>query len=519
MVKKILSATLVLALALSVVGTLQMTSFAAATVTIDDMPGAVVRSQDFDGTGENSVEGKTLTQLGYTESDTGAYQVSDFQIVTVEKDGNASNKSVVAAARVAYSYATAEEKAQIDTGAYKLGTVNAMYLSTGEGATKREYLITKDTSEKKSWYNVDGVTPTVADGVTTYAEKNSLRTNAKNMWFYANGNPYLCLEAGKDTGSLAEAAQSTLSIPAPAVEKDGTGRIKGVITYSFNTMNPRLDTWNGEDGQAFLISGIGATNQFYFRKEYIRIDVNHCYININGSAVSKSMTGSSDCFLANNIETFGTQPDTTSLKKFYEVDKRDGGEWHNVIVVLDYDNAIYKLYYDGKPVYFYEPVDKKYHDEFVIQTPTALPDFKINTPRMNYYQGNEPYFDDIVVKYAANTNRIVNSDLAKTNVSLANSDGKDAYMGVAIRANIPEGTFNKMKWVFNTETDRFYSTNVAPLVSASGEISFAAVFKNGDVVDNAIVGAKDIIGVDAIFDIGGVNYFTNMIDASYFNRP
>ncbi len=509
MVKKILSATLVLALALSVVGTLQMTSFAADHITIDDMPGAVVYSENFDKV-EDAAK-TTPTQYGMTESDTAANCVSDF-VVETEGDGN---KALIPKSRLAYYYSTPEELAEMAASEYTISITDSKgNVKVYPAILKKvndDYFLIYDVGGVKQWVGIDYV-----EGTKAYAPNASKTNNFK--WFYANGNPYTYMEGADGTGVTvknpkATASSAKIPIKNLAYEKNGTD-IKGIISIGYKFKNLRAGTWAADDGATIALNLTGVLGQFYIRQKIVRIDGTHNYIYIAEDNAIDTGHGPAS-FIAPNADTTGIFDAKGVLKDFGDA-PRDNG-WHDALVVVDYDNATYRLYYDGKPVFF--NVSGKYSSEFKILNKTTAPDFIFSTPRYNYWGNNEPMFDDVVVKYKATPNTVINAEVAKTQVSLANSDGKDAYMGYAITANIPEGTFNKMKWVFNTNDARYFSKNYTSNVSASGNVTFAAVFKNGAVVDGAVVGAKDIIAVDAIFDIDGVNYFTNMIDDSYLDRP
>lgn len=90
---------------------------------------------------------------------------------------------------------------------------------------------------------------------------------------------------------------------------------------------------------------------------------------------------------------------------------------------------------------------------------------------------------------------------------------------VGIKVNFGEGekTIVKMKWVFESGSEFYFSADTVDLgIKVTGDAAFAAVVKNGSVVDGEEAGDAIVIDkVGAIFDVDGQDYYTNEAYGSY----
>ncbi len=90
---------------------------------------------------------------------------------------------------------------------------------------------------------------------------------------------------------------------------------------------------------------------------------------------------------------------------------------------------------------------------------------------------------------------------------------------VAVKVNFSTaGMLGKMKWVFVSSGDRYYSDTITMNdVNVSGETAFAAIIPNGKVQSGAVAGNILVDRVEAIFQLNGVDYFTDVADADNKN--
>lgn len=88
-----------------------------------------------------------------------------------------------------------------------------------------------------------------------------------------------------------------------------------------------------------------------------------------------------------------------------------------------------------------------------------------------------------------------------------------AALPVGIKVSFGEGekTIVKMKWVFESGANNYYSATIPMGIVVSGDAAFAAVVENGtvDQETDEISGAIEIDTVGAIFDVDGTDYYTN----------
>ncbi len=117
---------------------------------------------------------------------------------------------------------------------------------------------------------------------------------------------------------------------------------------------------------------------------------------------------------------------------------------------------------------------------------------------------------------------LTSSNLKITGVEFEATPDSNGRTGAAIRATLPEGRLSKMKWVFAADDGhRYYSSTIVPEASGvkvSGDVKFGIVFNNGTVdADGNLSGDKKITGVDAIFMIDGMEFFTNLLDKAAKN--
>lgn len=86
-----------------------------------------------------------------------------------------------------------------------------------------------------------------------------------------------------------------------------------------------------------------------------------------------------------------------------------------------------------------------------------------------------------------------------------------------VNVTLPTGVLNQMKWVLTIPAGDVPSETIQMGgIEVSGDATFAAVFKNGLYVDGAKNDYVEVSGVNAIFQIGEDNYFTNTDHESNF---
>ncbi len=297
-----------------------------------------------------------------------------------------------------------------------------------------------------------------------------------------------------------------LGLPEEGATWNGlANRFRISLPQMAGDLHKNYDTGQGvEPGYLMLVENGIMT--FPFFKVYTKADLSE-----------KVQSAASGSYLADEP---GVYSDTTKLSPINLGDK----QWHDIMVMISRDLKLCRLYIDGKVVVTKHTTnipDGKtiYTSEFVYFDNFATPQnpsIAIGTPRDAVLSGMNFYVDDITRKTSA---AVVtkNKDIIITDTKLANTDGNDAFTGAAVEVDFDAPTVvNKIKWVFDTAEGRFYSAtkDINYNVEAEGIVKFAAVTKNGTVEDGAIVGAKEITGIDAILKIGETNYFTNLVDAN-----
>ncbi len=453
--RKIISAILALVMVFSLVGTFEISALAADPITIDAMPGEIVWSENFDKA-EN--DGKTLTELGFTENDKSVNLVADFIVDTAAKEENASNKALKGGVRIARMYVSAEEQAEIDKSEYKVGDKNADLVQYGENY----FLITNEGG--RMWTAADSEGNVIAE-----------KTNSRRYWFYADGTPYTYKEVDKYTNlSVGEAAQSSVIIPSFSNFKSVGGNVVGLYSVGFKIMNPRTENWSGEDGATIVVPS-GQTGQFYFRDSIIRVDKNHV-LEYNGDAENVYIPEGASSYLGITPDVDGRLTTTDNLVSFSKT-KRTGGTWHDVLIMLDYDNGYYKLYYDGLPVYFLASDKASYTNQFEMNLKNNIPAISLTTPRLNLFSGNEPYFDDFVSKYDGET---LESKLTWDTIS----------NGQIIASVVGDLKLPKKITYKGQELDIVWTTSNADAITNEGVVKRATV--NASAVLTASVGGKEL---------------------------
>ena len=88
---------------------------------------------------------------------------------------------------------------------------------------------------------------------------------------------------------------------------------------------------------------------------------------------------------------------------------------------------------------------------------------------------------------------------------------------VYVNVTLPEGALNQMKWVLTIGSGDVPSETIQMNgVTVAGDATFAAVFKNGLRVNGEDTDYVEVTDVNAIFQIGEDNYFTNPEHESNF---
>ncbi len=382
--KGIISSALALILLLGSAQVTQVSAIEEDRLTVNDVTGTVLYEEDFEGV---NLETDTLTSLGFVESDYKAddpksnYRITDFVLTNITKDESASNKAATPMPKITNVYATEEELLEINQSTYLANGQKAMLKQFGD----KYFLITAPAGvgNAKRWFACD------SEGVI-----DTGATNSANIWFYENGTPYTYQEEGKTTGTLIEADGANARIPTFY----SPSPLSGVYTLSMNLMNPRTGPWSGDDGAGFMVNFPSQVAQFYMRKNFIRVDNKQVKAWVNA--------GTSDYLIQGTATKLGKSPSVNGFKEeksdeLIDMPERVGGEWYNVMVVVDYSARTYRLFDRGLPVYFWHKATNLWTSDLAIDEyeKKAYPLPCLGSARFNVFAGNQPYFDDIVIKY------------------------------------------------------------------------------------------------------------------------
>ncbi len=395
-IRKILSAVLTLVMVFSTVGAIEITTFATDTVTMADFGGKVLFEENFDNPED---AGKTLAELGFTLSDASTEAVSTYNVQTAAKQDDVDNKALSYDVKVtSRAYITTKEAEEILANGNDYTIADKTKKAVVKEYGGKTYLIVNE-SGVKYWYG------TKANQDATGYEYDAVATNTNSFWFKPDGTPWEYEEAGKTTTANKAAAQTntTINVPKDDIKKDKDGNIIGVVTYGLKFMNPRTEAWSGDDGFTLSLGNLGVAGQYYFRESFIRVDTNHHYETYNDDVKTYLPQSSPDnTFVAKSAETVGVLDNKNDLVLFKDTMRRTGNQWHEAIVMVDYDAGIYRLYYNGKPVFF-QTTSSKYISDLPLPSRKNLINPVLSAPRYNFFDGNEPKVDDIVIKYNEET--------------------------------------------------------------------------------------------------------------------
>ncbi len=522
-----------LLIAIAIVCTSVGSVFAQSIISIDDMPKQtkskifVVENSsttDFRGTrpdGFGVVSGPTKSAVPSVSGD-GSFP-SKCYAAKIATESNPDNYAIYFQPHMTYHHVTQADLDKMTTNVTIKGTQNTInaYESSVVIDTSNNtapcYIAstTGDINGQLIWYYKDATTG------EAYAPAK-IGSMVPNLWFY-QGTPYLTASSG--TSATMPSLGTTGGGSPTEFTTDNDGNFVGTYSISLNLLNTRVGTWNALEGEAVGLTSTSVNHVVYLSQGAVYTDggvANPVGYNSQGTAVTVSGKNNSSgvTLVGKNADTVGifSKDDISQLE---QLPARQGNVWYNIMYVLSFDENVYRIYLDGKPMFFAVYVSGnlvEYTSELYLPKTKTEPRIIVYAQRGNYFNDNGVYVDDYTMSYDAAA-KTIGSVETQLKPSLANSDGIDAYMGAMISTTLPEGTLTKMKWVFNTPTERLYSTQtLTPNVAVSGSVKFAAVLKNGIVADGAITGTKDIIGVDAIFEVDGANFYTNAIDKANFGR-
>ena len=256
-----------------------------------------------------------------------------------------------------------------------------------------------------------------------------------------------------------------------------------------------------------------------------------------------------------------------STENLDTIANRNDEEWHTIETEYNFDDGIYRVYYDDKPLY-YQVSSTCYSSEFVItgnDTLTTAPDVKIYVPRDRTTGNHAPIFDDITLTYDTDT---IETKLTWTTISNGQSQAavisnlnlvesitvKGQQLNVEWSSSNPNVISNKGVVVRSDENSSAVLTAVVGgktitfNVGVAGKSGKEQVFLAGDshlcyyedswypqkgwgqyiddyftntdfynVADGNLSGDKKINSVDAIFMIDGMEFFTNLLDKAAKN--
>ncbi len=415
-----------------------------------------------------------------------------------EDPKNAGNQVLTFVPNIYESYWTVDDATKAAASGIKLDDKDA-YMIKG-------YPIYQNNSTVNCYAYKDGLMKKWKITDEDYATVDSAKVNQTGTKFFKDGNAYCCNSyfdpSSIDLGSIGN------------ITETGTG-FYGFSFYKRSNGFDYIDRVKiGLQGMGNTTTGLNeAVPYIFFTKDGISSFGGKCeyYTSADYQTETVSSLDPSQTYLGSSADKHGVFATNEGLTKFTFNDD----QWHDILFVSSRDANVMRIYFDGKPVFIKSGV--VYTSEFVFAKgiTTALK-FTIDIPRDAYYAGTDIFIDNIR-RGASSSVILKNKDIVTTETKLANSDGKDAYTGVALEATFPRAeAIQKIKWVFDTAEGRFYSAtkDINYNVETEGVVKFAAVTKNGTVQDGAIVGAKEITGIDAILKIGETNYFTNLVDAN-----
>lgn len=563
MFKKILSAALVLAMALSVVGALQMTSFAADTFAYGDYADYLMHlwkradgnaiSLDFRDTYggyttwtgfKGKIPADSRPYCGGAKSGSSAPNGAPGIGQGASFDGNYGIRAGIANGK---SFATNAELSALQSTAYFVNVngaaTPALYLKFDPANYKTavnggltcganeiiHYLIIADASGRKFWYPI---TPSAEQldaegnlvaGTYDYDASKIPGGWATNGFFtaYWDGAPYMYQSGtGIATGLRDITSGSSISFePAFGAAStgfeslDAEGNPKGYLVYQL----PYGYTAEAINGSA---PGVGPT-LMYNGIRIAELQPQCVSFTTNASAPHYTKSGAAKngrYYVASGWDINGVLNSDDALTPIKEFFAYEANVMRTLVVVVDYNNDTIKYFYGGYPVYF-GATDGKYYDELVFETDAE--DMQVAGSNGIYFSINrgdvavgwDCYFDNIGSKWMS---QLAEVDAEVVKMTALTSKGPNwtedlnAYQGIALKANL-KGNLNKMKWVFNTEDEIYYSDTITfeTPIAVDGDITFGAVIKNGTAIEGNLGDGANIVDVDAIFDVGGNTVFTN----------
>ncbi len=581
MFKKILSAALVLAMALSVVGALQMTSFASDTLSYTIYPGSSAKGLfRYTATDANRRQltfagaslyttwtgfGTTQIPLNDSRSNCGGF---------TSNIGSAPNgvvgqwncykpdntmKWMFPAIAAGAAYASDADLAalestqyfvridEVETPAIYLNFDPTLYDTTAEvnsgiacTATKNiHYLIIVKDDEygTKQWFPImeTETKDDLAPGTYEYDPNLIPSGYAQNnrfcgMW---NNAPYMYQSTdgkGIATG-LKDINASLIGYTAPGAtyatstgafaspRSDDASKPKGTYIYKFEYYHD----FDVAQGKAVPQDpGITLTHEGTRLCELmpgsisLTADSSSPYY-VNDGKGTTERNGAMYVASGADINGVLTNDDVlTPIKVAFPYVK---GTKNTVILVFDFNQEVIRYFFNGLPVYF-GAKDGKFYDELVYSK--SLSQFTVHgqagnmiwsANRDDVAVGINCYFSNIMAAYSTadfEVNSKVDLKTALYSKGPNWTEDLNAYQGFALTANI-KGVLNKMKWVFNTEDMIYYSDTITfeSPVEYDGDVTFGAVIKNGTAIEGNLGSGENIVDVDAIFQVGANNVYTN----------
>lgn len=388
MTKKLMSALIALAMVFTVIAVIPAgTAFAADTQVVD-----------FEG----EAAGSPYTAFGFTKkvypsSDSDSTITAFVKSMTIEKDGNANNKALAVLQNNTYMYLTADEMTEIESDGSNVNLGTSTYKAVKKRFGENYYYIGYNTGNagaakwRKYWIKCD------ANGNITDAT-SSISSTSNNNYFDADGAP-----------RESRAGNSTeIHFPKPISLKTSGGKLIGTYSIKFDFTQPDLGIGfvNLVDTISFKVS---CGSPFYMDDDEFRVDeVGNAakgytsFIKTADDESTRVVTQNANKYLGKTRDAKGI---VNSVANLDTITPRNEGEWHTMEVEFDFDNAVYRIYYADKPLY-YKVSDTCYSSEFVIygyDTMTTCPDVSLFVPRDRAIGNHAPIIDDITYTYDTDT--------------------------------------------------------------------------------------------------------------------
>lgn len=402
--KKILSTMLMLAMVLSMLGTIVLKptkANASDYITIDDIPSAnEIHTIDFDDKDYQAEYGYPYLWGSNTAGFKSVKAVAPEDYVTIGKTGytaklklvndpvDGTDKALSFETVIGKAIVTEEEKAKMTISVNHNGsTVNAMLgevytPSTGEVAPCYVY---GETGSTKYWV-------TKSD---SYTEQELAQGNVGTASGSAN-NRFTY------DGKGVSADLGWTSVVFPEIKnpiKDADGNVVGVYSAGFKFHYSKL---SGASNLSFQFTpASGKSYSFNILSNQIHSETASLEV-WTSESTHAALGGKSSYRFGKTADTTGVITDASQLNV---VTSFKADDWNDFLIVSYFEDEIFRIYVNGKPLFMQTTKDGNtiYTSDFYLPRASVMPEFIARQVKLRSGLESTVSIDDIVVKYDAET--------------------------------------------------------------------------------------------------------------------